>query len=166
LIKIMLKHILTLVSLVFLGVIACNAQSANSETNKCFGKSIDGVQMAITLNTNVIIAGSMIGITAEIKNSSTNAISMGETGPASDFDVSLGNDSGNKYKLTDTHPLILHYSLRIKLNAGESRDWLIPVTVGKDVTNGVYSLKAKRKFTMNGEVFSLESNLLKIQIKS
>lgn len=141
------------------------AQSEDNITNRLFGKSINGVQMSITLKTNVVNSGSSVGVYAEIKNSSTNTVYIGETAPANEFLVLLIDGAGRKLELTNVHPQILFRNLRSQLAAGANRDWIIPISIGKNISAGEYSLKAKRKFSEAGRTFEAESNILKIRIQ-
>lgn len=161
-----MKNVLCLILFSILSVTVCVAQSTDPETNRVFGKSICGIQMSIALDTNILVTGSLIGISAEIKNSSTNEIHMVETAPALEFEVLLTDGSGNKYELTDTHPpALVTLNTRIGVNPGESRDWTIPITISDAIKPGDYSLKATRKFKVNGNAFKVESNLLNVQIQ-
>jgi len=158
--------------------VACMAQSTNN-----FGtiipngsQSVNEVQLSVTVSNNVISVGSMFSIFVQMKNSSTNTIYMSESSPEEDFSVFLISNSGNVYELTPT-PFRFTRLMRAKLNPGESRDWVIHVGVNryfeppglvatnKNIEPGDYTLQAMRHFSINDNVFKLDSNSLNIQIR-
>jgi hypothetical protein len=154
------------------------AQSTNisSITFADWGKQIQGVQMSIALTNNVIPYGSSFTIFIEMKNSSTNIISMGESIPETDFIVSLADDSGRMYQITRS-PFAFTRMMQAKLNPGQTRNWTLFAEVNKyyetpgivatkkNVPIGDYTLVATRKFGIGNNFFKIESNHLTIQIK-
>jgi hypothetical protein len=162
--KLMIKRIFGTLCTVVLCLNICIAQSNNSQTATNWGMKVQGVQLSIAISNNIIDIGATIVMSAQIRNLSTNIIHMVETGPVTDFDVLLTNNSGKFYKLTPKQ-LINTYRFPVDLNPGESRDWVMPVTIGKDIELGNYTLKATRPFYIGKSGFELESNLLNVQIK-
>jgi len=170
--KCMTKKSLSTIFSVFFLATACIAQS----TNNLYGKSVQEVQLSISVSNSVIVVGSELVISAEIKNLSTNVIYLSESSPEMDFNVLLTSDSGKVYKLTPP-AVVFTRLLRTDLKPGESRDWIIHVGINKyfeppslvatdkNIEPGDYILKATRHFSKNNSIFELESNLLKVQIK-
>ena len=160
-----MQKILCTILLLTIGVATCASQSVDSITNTIYGKTIQGVQMSIVLSTNVLTRGCLIGVFTEIQNGSTNDIYLSEIAPATDFLIVLTDGQGNKHELTDTHPLIISHSFRMKLKPGEKGNWIVPVPIGKNLPSGESSLEAIRKFQMEGQTYHLESNSLKIDLQ-
>jgi hypothetical protein len=53
----------------------------------------------------------------------------------------------------------------INILPGERRDWLISLILARNIEAGDYKLTATRSVYAGGISFSLESNLLKVQVK-
>ena len=139
-----------------------------------WGNAVKGVQLSVSLTNNIVAAGSIITLFAQIKNSSTNPISVYVKDPRSDFDVYITNKSGKVFKISpdpDTNSPVYAIFAPIFINAGESHEWIIPEIIGKDVASGDYILKVTKRvgenhsFGKNGNYFELVSNSLDVQIK-
>ena len=136
----------------------------------------DDVHLSINLTNNVIPAGSMFSIFAEMKNTSTNAIYMSESTPEQDFSVSLTDASGTVYHISRT-PIHIAGSTELKLNPGDKHDWIIQAWVSryydppgftpthKNVPAGNYTLNVTTKIATRYKIFNAGSNLVKIQIQ-
>ena len=164
--KFMINKILGTIGLIVFGTSLCMAQSIDQSDNNNWGKSVQGVQLSITLtNSDVIVAaGSSITFVAVIKNISTNTIDIGYTALPSDYDAVLTSATGKIYHLIDS-PLILRMNLTLPVNPGEQNVRLISATIRKDIEPGDYTLKAVRRFYVNKHWLKVESNLLKVQVK-
>lgn len=154
---------------------SCMAQSQDQpkEVTK-WGNAVKGVQLSVSLTNNVVAVGSTISLFAQIKNSSTNPISVYVKDPRSDFVVYITNKSRKVFKISpdpDTNSPVYAIFTPIFINAGESHEWIIPETIGKDVALGDYTLKVtkrvgeNRSIGENGSYFELISNSLDVQIK-
>jgi len=140
----------------------CTVQASDSQTITNWGESVQGVQLSITIATNVFPVGSSATVESIIKNSSTNDISLLMS--AVNFNVLLTNNTGKSNNLIK--PVVILYPRRfVTIKPGEESDESIPVTFGDAVEPGDYTLEATRHFTMNGKDFELVSNLLKVQVK-
>lgn len=140
---------------------SCSAQPNGSQTITNWGESVSGVHLSIALSNDVIHAGP-ITVLATIQNQSTNIIRLIEFVGATDFDIFLIGSSGNAVKLTPLKPLS-GSRVPIMLWPGQSLDWTIPVTIGKDLKPGEYMFKASRRFIANDKWFEMQSNSLKVQ---
>ena len=144
----------------------CYGQTSGSGTNTNWGESVKGVQLSITLSNNVILRGSTTYITATIRNSSANVITIVETGPLAGFDVLLTSSAGKLYKLKNHIRVKGRKETMLKLQPGGSYDWAIAATISKDIEAGEYMLQAIRRYWLNdGPVDDLKSNSLKVQVK-
>jgi uncharacterized lipoprotein YajG len=143
-----------------------NLQYQSKEVTK-WGNAVEGVQLSVSLTNNIIVVGSTITLSAQIKNLSTNSITVYVKDPRSDFVVYVTNKSGKVFKLSPEPDNSATYAIvfPISINSGESRVWSIPVTVGKDIELGNYALKVTKRFERNGNYFELVSNSLDVQIK-
>jgi hypothetical protein len=130
-----------------------------------WGKSVQGVQMSIsTTNSGVVERGTAIILKVVIRNSSTNAIHMGYTGLASDYDAILIDVTGKTYHLIDP-PIQLRLNTTLTINPGEQNIQIIQVTIKKNIEPGDYTLQAARRFYVDNDWLDLESNPLTVQIK-
>jgi uncharacterized lipoprotein YajG len=157
---------------------ACMAQpnSLHDQSKEAakWGNAVEGVQLSVSLTNNIVAVGSTMALSARIKNSSTNPISVYVKDPRSDFEVYITNKSGKVFKISpdpDTNSPVYAIFAPIFINAGESHEWIIPETIGKDVASGDYTLKVTKRvgkngsFGKNGNYFDLVSNSLDVQIK-
>jgi hypothetical protein len=179
---------LILICVVAFGVDVCNAHASEPQDVTLWGKSVQDVQLALTMTNSVVESGSSIVVRATIKNTSTNTIRLDYTGMPSDFDLILTGGAGKIRHLIPA-PIIVHMHVLLSIIPGEQRAWPIPVTFGSDISPGDYTLKAARTFsvTIGGNVdhgtgfgkpgtprdsyinagnFTADSNLLKVQVKS
>jgi hypothetical protein len=127
------------------------------------GTNIFGMQLSITMSNSVLVAGHNTSLYAEITNTSTNTITVVETGPMTDFDVLLTTATGKEIDLT---PKLNGEGFRmaIRLAPGQHRRWLIPVLITEDIEPGSYALEARRRFMVNRRWFNSASNSLKVQV--
>jgi hypothetical protein len=124
------------------GIGLCIAQT-NFQAITNWGTSRSGVQLSIALTNNLIIASSETTLSVKIKNSSSNNIALMD-----DLTVYLKDKSGNEYMIKS--PVLFHLERIVEnIKSGEIRNWSIPLTVGKDIQAGDYTLKAARKLRMN-----------------
>jgi hypothetical protein len=144
--------------LISLCVLAINSVRAAD-----WGQSVQGVQLAITMTNSVFQVGSSSAVASVTTNSSTNTIIVDISAPTIHFDVLLTNDTGKLYHIT-TRMDIREPGRLIMINPGEEQNESIPVTFGENIEPGDYTLKATRKFTLNGGKFTLESNSIKVTI--
>jgi hypothetical protein len=168
----MFKKILATMCLMVFGTSLCMAQSTGQSDTNNWGKSIEGVQLSITLtNTGVVEAGSSITFVAVIKNSSTNVIEIGYTALSSDYSASLTSVTGKTYQLID-EPFSTRLNLALPLNPGEQDVRIISASVKKSIEPGDYTLQADRGFYsadrdsyIDKHWLIVKSNLIKIQVK-
>ena len=150
-----------------LGASVCKAQTNNSQKVTNWGESVQGVRMSITMTNKVVKTDSTISLEAVIKDYSTNAIAIEEIFmPGDFFNVALISDTGEKYDLIK--PPIQVRAVTFKtINPGEQCVWSLPVTFGRNIKPGDYTLQATRWFWVKSTTneFKLESNSLKVQIK-
>ena len=175
----MKRIILILSAIVILGlvVVPARAGSDSDQAATNWGKSVQGVQLSIVMATNVFQVGSSTTVEAVTTNSSTNDIVVDIFAPTIVFDVLLTNSAGKTYHVTTPMPIRgpRHF---VTIKPGEKSTESIPVTFGKtrfgdSVEPGNYTLRATRHFSSSKEdyihggegAFSLESNLIKVQIK-
>jgi len=116
------------------------------------------------MTNSIIDSGSSIAVLAVIKNGSTNAIQVADTGGKTDFDFFLTKGAGKLYDLTPTSDLN-HLRKLVTINAGEQSASTIPVPFGKNLAPGDYTLKATRFIFTKKGTFTLESNPLKVRVK-
>jgi len=129
-----------------------------------WGNSVQGIRLSLTMTNTVADTGSSIGIVAAIRNSSTNAISLGFTGTPTDFDLVLAGGGGKLYHLIPPNDIDLATTVMI-ISPEQQRAWTISVTLEKNIKPGGYTLNAIRNFVVKHEHFKLVSNSLKVQIK-
>ena len=149
---------------ILIGSNPCIAQSNNAAESLHFGKSIQVAQLSITATNNVIQSGGPLTIVTIITNASTNVIDVIHTGQPGDFTIALTNGEGKSYQLTEP---VRDSSMRYKIaiRPGEQITRNILVTFGKNIEPGSYIIKASRLFWIRDDRFTLESNLLKVQVK-
>lgn len=172
----MKKNILVISFITITSVIICLAQSNDFHIARDWGASIQSVRLSISVTNNVIAVGAEMPISAEIENSSSNIIYMGESRPETDFRATLTGGTGKVYTLTPPDAVSTYNTLR-PLNRGASASWTIHVGVNryyappgliptnKNIEPGTYTLNVARTFIEKDRAYKLESNSLKIQIK-
>ena len=161
-----MKKIITLISIwtVAAGIGQCMAQSINSQTITNWGQSVQGVQLAITMTNNVFQVGSSSVVESVITNSSASIITVFETIPEANSDVTLTSDTGKLYHVTKL-PGAFSYRLKRKaIQVGEQQVESIRVAFGENIEAGDYTIKAIRKFSLSDRDFTLESNSIKVTI--
>lgn len=163
----MIKKLFKVICLVVLGTNLCMAQSIDQPNATNWGKSVQGVQLSITMtmtNSSAIEAGASFTLMAVIKNSSTNAVRVEYTALPSDYDILLISGAGKTYHLI-IPPLQLRLNTSLAINPGEQDVRIIPVTIRKNTEPGDYTLQAVRDFYIGETTLRLESNSLKVQIR-
>ena len=161
-----MKMIITLITIwtVTVGIGQCIAQSSNSQSNTNWGQSVQGVQLAITMRTNLFRVGSSSVIESVITNSSASIITVFETLPEANSDVVLISDTGKLYHVTKL-PGSFSYRLKSKaIQAGGKKSEYIRLAFGENIEAGDYTIKAIRKFSMSNRDLTLESNSIKVRI--
>src|SRR5208282_2099964 len=130
------------------------------------------VTLSINLTTNVVTIGPVNNLVAEIKNSSSNRVSVSDMWTTSLF---LTNNSGQSYELpplirSDWDNMVSHRSAD-GIQPGGIYKWPLAFRVekqigGKDVVPGVYMLKAIHHFlTSDHKNRKLVSNPVEVQLK-
>jgi hypothetical protein len=109
-----MKNLFVFLVFVFLSVL-CRAQSTSH------APGMDDVQISISLTNNIIPVGSTFSIFAEMKNVSTNIISMGGSSPEQIFPIFLTSASGTIYQISPT-PVRITRSMQWDLNPGEMHE--------------------------------------------
>jgi hypothetical protein len=141
-----------------------------------WGKSVQGVQLSISVTNNVFRVGSSTTVASVTKNSSTNDITVDISAPTVEFDVLLTNGLGKLYHVTTPMAIREPRQLVTIKPGGESFE-SIPVTFGETrlgdtVEPGDYTLLAMRYFSLSRGRFALvgsnsiplESNPIKVRI--
>jgi hypothetical protein len=182
-----IKIMLASICMVAFGVIPCLAQQSGTPEATDWGKSVQGVQLSITMTNDVVDAGALLNVVAVIKNASTNAIQLHSTGPITDYDLLLTNSVGKSYHLTPA-AYITHRNTIETIYPGMHKISIMPVKFGENIKLGDYTLKATRFFSVviggnvspktgfgepgnfsnvgvSGGNYRVESNLLKVRIK-
>ena len=173
----MIKAIFAIILVAGLWADDSQARANELQTNNNWGSPVCGVQMSINISNNVIDVGSGFVINIEIRNSSTNTISLGESNPEKDFTVLLTDKSGKTYQLTRTDPFFTRL-LRMDLKPAESHDWTLSVGIDKYyespgfvATNQsvppreIHAWSDSKVWCRRRTFLELQSNLLKVQIK-
>jgi hypothetical protein len=153
------------------------AQSIDPPAAAAWGQSVQGVQLSITLATNVFQVGSSATVESVTRNLSTNDIVVDIFAPTAVFDVVLTNSAGKSYHIT-TPTAIRGPSQFVTIKPGDKSAESIPVTFGQTrfgdtVEPGDYTLFATRHFSYATQdyvhegqgAFKLESNSLKVRVK-
>lgn len=152
-------------SLLLVGI--CLAQSTNSLQSQG-----SGVTLSITVTNNSYAIGSDMTVFAAVQNVSTNDVHLAS------FIISLTGDGGKTYNLTEPelgNGANMGGNIKNILKAGRIRSWQTRLElnhyfgafgielVDKDVEPGSYMLKAVQYY--DGDKLSVQSNLLKVEIK-
>jgi hypothetical protein len=170
----MIKKLLTIILTVILLANLCNAQPTNSQSITNWGESVNGVQLSVSLSTNILNVGSSSSVLYRVKNSSTNVIGWGVVNVYHGFDVFLTNSSGKVYFLTpqrNTNATIISvsYSYYYRMGIGETYEYAVPINIDKEIEPGSYQLEAKQHFSIFKkrpmQIFELVSNPLEVQVK-
>ena len=150
--------------------VVCPDQSTNGTP------PVDDIHLSISLTNNVIPAGSMFSVFAEMTNTSTNDIYLTESTPEQDFSIFLTSTSGKVYQISRTPGHVAGATVRT-LNPGDKHDWSINAWVSRyyeppgyapthqNVPAGHYILKVTTKIATQYKVFKVESKIAEIQIK-
>ena len=140
-------------------------QDQSKEVTK-WGNAVEGVQLSVSLTNNVVGVGLTTTLLAQIRNISTNTITIIVSDTlVSDFTVYLTDNSKRIYKIAEPSGAVFAVSPPIDIGPGESHSWTIPLTIGKNIEPGNYILKASRHFRMKVADCELVSNSLVVQIK-
>ena len=138
------------------------AQSSFPSVTTNWERTVQNVQLLISTTNSVVESGSSGAVMAVIRNGTTNAIVVYEMGPTFDFGVSLTNTAGQLYQLTSRPDRTM--VARVTVESGKQLASTIPVTYGKNIQPGQYTLIATRSFSSSAGNFKMESNQLEIQI--
>lgn len=163
----MTRKILGIISIAFFGISICIAQQNDSRASENRDALVCGSQLTVQLGTNVLAPGQTILLSARIKNSSTNYINVVEVNPATDFEISLTNNSGKVYKLTpDVKNTAVFSRISHKVSPGETYQCSVAVSIDYNIKLGSYRLVATRNIlTDESSICKLTSNSLDVQVK-
>jgi len=160
-----IKRKWSLICMVLCGANLCIAQPSAVPASTNWGKSVQGVQLLITLTNNVVETGASITARIVMWNASTNIITVGITGTALDFGLVLRNGSGKPYD--DLRPFPLSGSATSEMvTSGGIRERNVPVVFPSNIEPGEYTLVATRAFSSRAGSFMVESKPVRIQIKA
>ncbi len=167
------KYMLAL--LVFLGGLGniCHAQSNNPApwTLKWGEIASCGVQLSVGLTNDTLRTGHEFILDVNIRNLMTNVACLEWIDTKSDFAVYLIDDIGKKVRITPEPDRGPHFSRSyFRLVQGETYEWPIPITIGKEMKHGHYKLQAARDILAvgdkNEDIFCLaESNVIDVQVE-
>jgi hypothetical protein len=116
------------------------------------------------VTNNIFRVGFSAVLESVIKNSSVSFITVLETLPGANSDAVLKSNDGKLYHVT-TLPSSIGYRFKLRaIQIGEQKFEPLQVTFKGEIEPGDYTLKAIRKFSLNGKDFTLESNLTKLKI--
>jgi hypothetical protein len=167
----MSKKLFILISVMFLRITVCMARPDGSQVATNWGESVEGVQMSIELNTNVVAVGSAAILQCQIENSSTNPIYALISSRVITATLVLTNNFGKAYNLTlspkfQMQPPVTGHFYDV-VNAKEIYTWSIPFKIDEAVEAGDYELGAQRFFRLTpelNEAYKLVSNSLKVTV--
>ncbi len=133
------------------------------EDSYSWGRAVDGVQLSISLDTNVVVIGATNRLAVRIKNLSTNTfVSL----DADETSLSLSNGFGYVYELLPIIHLEWDAGIFLKpgdyLNKGDVKEWSLAfktkkLTDGEEILPGTYVLQATHR--------RLVSNLVEVIVK-
>ena len=159
--KLTMKYGTTLLAI--LGANLCAAQTNGPLQATVWGKSLQGVQLSISMTNRSVVAGSSSALVATVTNASRNVARLLVTLGEPEVELLLTNASGLRYNLT---PQPADSSrLSFELEPGKTSVSTTQAVIGKNIAPGDYTLTGTRWFFANGSNLKLESNPLKIQIK-
>jgi hypothetical protein len=159
-----LRAMAALICVLVFGTNLCMPQSNTPGTLTNWGPGVEGVRLSITMTNGFVERESTFWIVAAITNSSANIISLNHISAAADYGVVVTDASGKSYNLRPR--LAGGSSGRLFVEPGMQSVLTIPVTLGKDIGPGDYTIKAARGFLLkDGRFFIPESNPLKVRIK-
>jgi hypothetical protein len=131
----------------------------------------ENIQLSIFLTNNIITAGTNVFLQCQIKNSSSNMISLRHPlALPNDTHLFLINNSGKTIELTPSSIIgIGSEMIGSVIKADKIYEWVNPFEIGTNVETGEYKLEAIRYIhSINGTNYQgskLISNLLKVQVK-
>jgi len=166
----------TILASIWLFALASNpivAQSTNSLTPTNAGLSIRGVQLSMLVSNNIVVAGSYSTLSFSATNASTNVFYLIDAHELTDLRVSLSGSLGKEIMLKEPLPTSGLIQLppfsfsQIRIPPGGNWAWTTQVHFPKEIVPGNYRLKATRGVwtTNDGDNFSLESNVIQVQVK-
>jgi len=124
------------------------------------------------VTNNIVAVGSDLTLSFSVTNASTNVFYLIDAGAETDFRISLSGSLGKEVMLKEPlpwNPQILMPPLsRISFDIPPATNWAwtTQVQFPKEIVPGNYRIKATRGvWTTNGDHFSLESNVLQVQVK-
>lgn len=144
-------------------VSVCMGQTGSGSQPSHEGPFAENVYLTVSTSNSTFRVGSNVEFHAEVRNSSTNQIILGESNPSMDFIVSLISGE-RRYRLN--HERILYTGLsRLTLNPGENRNWKVSVPIGHDVPPGNYEMEVTRSVSISNQPYRLVSNHVQVQIQ-
>ena len=146
---------------IFLAVVFI-VKTGCSQSSKDWGESSCGVQLSISLNTNVVTTNSKATFYIRIKNSSAGSIKLniGEETP-----YIITNGLGKAYQIregiAEAYP-----KFNPTINIGETKELPVPIIFGKDIEPGdyVFSPITRDITTADKNVCTLTSNPLNVKV--
>jgi hypothetical protein len=161
----MIKRILLSICVFVVQTSLCMAQS-NGSGNADVGPSVQGVELSITVNTNIFQTGSAFVIETVTRNSSTNVVTVYTARPSLGFDVLLVDNQGESYHILPPFKMrwMSEQDAKTNINPGEENRVSLPVTFADTIKSGVYILKVTRGFHIGDKSFTAESNSIKVTI--
>lgn len=150
--------------LIIISATYCIAQSNGPADVRMWGKSLQGVQLAITTTNDVVDAGSSVILKATTTNASTNVVHFVVIIGEPDLDLLLTDAAGKLYKLTPQPPDFERSS--VELEPAKINVSTIQAAIGSNLLPGDYTLKGSRYFFVNrSDHFKLESNSIRVHVK-
>jgi len=140
------------------------AQTNDSQTITNWGESVNGVQLSIALNTNVLVVGKSSVLHCRIKNTFSD-IAYLVNEPAQDMDILLISDSGKKYELVRPYDGPYAGNVPHELKSNQTIECDMPLQLDKSIEPGSYSLKALVSMESLEGGYQPVSNLLKVEVK-
>lgn len=150
----------------------CLGQTNDSQTNTVWGPSLGGAKMSIAVTNAEIALSSSVVLQCQIQNSSTNLVSMRDTGLTRyDFYVSLVDNSGKQYDVgpNDRSMRPIFVNIMADIKPGEIYKCNIPVQFDSisrsTISPGIYYFRVTRGIEVQGASYLLTSNDLKVDVQ-
>jgi hypothetical protein len=127
-----------------------------------WGPTVHGIRLTIVATDTSFPAGSRGSLVAIMTNSSTDSVDVTRLGIDSAFYVFATNAIGKLYRLTpnifgsrDYHPL----------NPTNEQVMALAIIFATNMEPGEYTVRCSGRFSIHTNIYSLESNPLKLQVK-
>lgn len=157
--------ILVLVLLATVMIGQADEMQKHPTSGQKWGEAACGAQLSIGLSTNVIAINEKMELSAQIRNISTNRITVIVSDAlVNDFTVYLTDVSGKIRIIAKPSGAVIAVLPAIDINPGESHSWTIPVAMGTNVNAGFYAVKATRNVKTAMGDCELASNSLDVQL--